>query len=185
MKEGTIVDATLVAAAVKKPDQKDDGTAGKSDVDPEAEWVCKGKKRYFGYKVHVAVDADSGIIRKTKLTKATAHEGHVLKDILPEEQDWVYADKAYMSRENARILKGKGIKNGIMKKASRRVKLEKIDYLRNRLINKTRRKIEKTFGTFKRWYGYVRARYIGIERNTVQMFLICIGYNLKKWAITS
>ena len=185
VKKGTIVDATLIEAAVKKPDQNDDGTAGRSKQDPEAEWVCKGKKRYFGYKVHVAVDADSGIIRNALLTKAKKHEGHVLGDILPKEQEWVYADKAYESRENTKMLKERKFKNGLMNKASRRVKLEKVHHLRNRLISKTRKKIEKTFGTFKRWYGFVRMRYIGIKRNTTQMFLISIGFNLKKSIVTT
>lgn len=151
VKKGTIVDATLIEAAVKKPDQNDDGTAGQSKQDPEAEWVCKGKKRYFGYKVHVAVDANSGIIRNALLTKAKKHEGHVLGDILPKEQEWVFADKAYESRENTKMLKERNFKNGLMNKASRRVKLEKVHHLRNRLISKTRKKIEKTFGIFKRW----------------------------------
>jgi IS5 family transposase len=185
VKKGTIVDATLVEAAVKKPDQKEDGSAGTSDVDPEAEWVCKGSKRYFGYKAHIAVDADSGLIRKAALTRAKAHEGHVLKDVLPPDQEWVYADKAYESKANSKLLKDLGIKNGIMNKASRRVKLKSFHRLRNRLISKTRQKIERTFGTFKRWYDYVKVRYIGIERNSVQMFLICIGFNLKSWSKTA
>lgn len=180
VKKGTIVDATLIEAAVKKPDQKDDGSAGKSEIDPEAEWVCKGTKRYFGYKAHVAVDADSGIIRKAILTKAKAHEGHVLKDVLPLDQEWVYADKAYESKANSKLLKEKGFKNGIMNKASLRVKLKSMHHLRNRLISKTRAKIEKTFGTFKRWYGYTKTRYVGIKRNSVQLFLICMGFNLKR-----
>lgn len=180
IKRGTIVDATLVESATKKPDQEEDGTAGRSEIDPDAEWVCKGTKRYFGYKAHVAVDADTGIIRKAVLTKAKAHEGHVLKDVIPEGQDWIYADKAYESKANTQLLKDKKIKNGIMNKASRRVKLEKVHKLRNRLISKTRKRIEKTFGTFKRWYRYTRVKYLGLKRNVTQMFLICIGFNLKK-----
>lgn len=182
IKKGTIVDATLIEAAVKKPDQKDDGSAGKSDVDPEAEWVCKGTKRYFGYKAHIAVDADSGLIREAVLTRAKAHEGHIMKDILPPDQDWIYGDKAYESKANTKLLKEKGYKNGIMNKASLRVKLKSIHHLRNRLISKTRKKIEKTFGTFKRWYGYTKVRYIGLKRNSVQMFFVCMCFNLKSWS---
>ena len=181
VRKGTIVDATLVEAAVKKPDRQANGKAGVSKVDKDAEWVCKGSKRYFGYKAHMSVDADKGFILKATLTKATCFDGHLLKEVLPDRQEWVFADKAYESKSNDELLKQRGIKNGIMQKAARYVKLEPLQRLRNRLISKTRQRIEETFGTLKRWYGYNKVRYLGLERNTIQMFLLCIGFNLKKW----
>lgn len=181
IRKGTIVDATLVEAAVKKPDQKDNGQAGKSKVDGDAEWVCRGSKRYFGYKAHMSVDSNKGFILKAKLTTAKRFEGHVLEELLPAKQDWVFADKAYESKQNEEMLMKKGIKNGIMRKAARYIKLESVHRLRNRLISKTRQRIEKTFGTLKRWYGYTKVRYIGLIRNELQMFLLCISFNLKKW----
>lgn len=182
VKKGTIVDATLIESVARRPDQKDDGTAGTSDFDKEAEWVCKGTKRYFGYKVHAAVDADTGVIRKVILTKAKVHDGHMLPEILPEKAGRVYADKAYESKNNSKVLKNNNYKNGIMNKASRRVKLNKFHRLRNRLISKTRQKIERTFGIFKKWYGFARMRYQGIKRSVTQMYLISIGFNLKNYA---
>ena len=181
IRKGTIVDATLVEASVKKPDQKDNGQAGKSNVDPDAEWVCRGSKRYFGYKAHMSVDSTKGFILKAKLTTAKDFEGHVLEEILPAKQEWIFADKAYESKNNEAMLMKKGLKNGIMRKAARYIKLESMHRLRNRLISKTRQRIERTFGTLKRWYGYTKVRYIGLSRNTLQMFLLCISFNLKKW----
>lgn len=180
IKKGTIVDATLIDSVARKPDQNDNGTAGKSDFDKEAEWVCKGSKRYFGYKVHAAVDADTGVIRNVILTGAKTHDGHVLPKILLKESGRVYADKAYESKENSRVLKENGYKNAIMNKASRRVTLNKYHHLRNKLVNKVRQRVEKTFGTFKKWYGFSRMRYLGIKRSVTQMYLIAIGFNLKK-----
>lgn len=49
VKKGTLIDATVIEAAPKKPDQNPDGTAGKSPVDPEANWTKKGGKFHFGY----------------------------------------------------------------------------------------------------------------------------------------
>lgn len=180
IKKGTIVDATLIDSVARKPDQNEDGTAGKSDFDKEAEWVCKGSKRYFGYKVHAAVDADTGVIRRVILTGAKTHDGHILPQILPKESGRVYADKAYESKENSRVLKENGYKNAIMNKASRRVNLNKFHHLRNKLISKVRQRVEKTFGTFKKWYGFSRMRYQGIKRSITQMYLVSIGFNLKK-----
>lgn len=150
IKKGTIIDATLVDSVARKPDQKKDGTTGRSDFDKEAEWVCKGSKRFFGYKIHAAVDADTGVIRKVILTGAKIHDGQILPKILQNESGRVYADKAYESKENSRILKENGFKNAIMNKASRRVILNKFHHLRNRLISKIRQRIEKMFGTFKK-----------------------------------
>src|SRR5438105_871147 len=78
LRKGTLIDASLLAAAVnppKKPKQPlppgPDGEIPsqlvKSQVDPEAEWAKKGGKRYFGYKAHVGVDKGSAIIRRVKL----------------------------------------------------------------------------------------------------------------------
>lgn len=185
VRKGTIVDATLIEAAVKRPDQKANGEAGKSETDKDAEWVCRGSKRYFGYKAHMSVDSKKGFILKAALTGAKSYEGHIFEKVLPDKQDWAFADKAYESNNNEELLKARGIKNGIMRKAARYIKLESVHRLRNRLISKTRQRIEKTFGTLKRWYGYTKVRYVGMKRNELQMFLLCISFNLKKWARAS
>jgi IS5 family transposase len=57
VKSGTLMDATLVEAAVKKPGSP---AGAKSPTDPDADWTRKGGKTYFGYKAHVAVDEGSG-----------------------------------------------------------------------------------------------------------------------------
>jgi IS5 family transposase len=67
----------------------------------------------------MSVDTNKGFILKATLSEAKRYEGHVLEEELPNEQDWVFADKAYESKANDRFLKAKGIKNGIMKKGSR------------------------------------------------------------------
>jgi len=55
VKQGTLVDATVIEAAPRKPSQNEDGSAGKSPVDPEADWTKKGGKYHFGYKAHVGL----------------------------------------------------------------------------------------------------------------------------------
>ena len=57
VKRGTLVDATLIAAAVKKPPY---GSGGINPRDPDARVTMKRKKAYFGYKAHLAVDEGSG-----------------------------------------------------------------------------------------------------------------------------
>ena len=50
----------------------------------------------------------------------------------------------------------------------------------NKAISKTRSQVEKIFGTFKRTYGFRRARYIGLVKNQVWLHVLAIAYNLKK-----
>ena len=47
VKTGTLMDATLVEAAVRKPAWP---AGSKSPADPDADWTRKGGKNYFGYK---------------------------------------------------------------------------------------------------------------------------------------
>ena len=53
VKRGTLVDATLIAAAVKRPPY---GEGGINPRDPDARVTMKRKTVHFGYKAHVAVD---------------------------------------------------------------------------------------------------------------------------------
>ena len=41
--------------------------------------------------------------------------------------------------------------------------------------------VEKVFGTLKRSYGYSRVRYRGLQRNSVEMYLKLMAYNLRKY----
>jgi transposase, IS5 family len=55
MKQGTIIDATLIAAPSSTKNKK-------KERDPEMHQTCKGKQWYFGMKVHIGVDSESGLI---------------------------------------------------------------------------------------------------------------------------
>ena len=68
LKTGTLVDATLVKAAVDRP-PPGEGTA--SDKDPDAAFTRRHQKDFFGYKAHVGVDQGSELIRTAILTPAS------------------------------------------------------------------------------------------------------------------
>ena len=53
LKAGTLIDATLVEAAVARPSQSDGEV---STRDPEAGFTRRGQRSFFGCKAHVAVD---------------------------------------------------------------------------------------------------------------------------------
>ena len=71
VKRGTLVDATLIAASVKKPPN---GGGGVNPRDPDARVTMKRKMAHFGYKAHLAVDEGSGLVRQAEMTSANVHD---------------------------------------------------------------------------------------------------------------
>ena len=60
LKEGTVVDATIIAAPSSTKNQ-----SGKHD--PEMHQTKKGNLWHFGMKAHIGVDAESGVITLGRL----------------------------------------------------------------------------------------------------------------------
>jgi IS5 family transposase len=178
VKSGTLMDATLVDAAVKKPGSP----AGcKSEVDPDADWTRKGTKTYFGYKAHIGVDEGSGLIRRAELTPAKTSDSETAEALICGDEAAVYADKAYELKERRARLKAAGIKDRIMHRSHKhQAQLPHWQAVRNQLISPIRSAVERVFGTFKRSYGYRRVRYRGLSANLLQLRLLCIAFNLRK-----
>jgi IS5 family transposase len=180
LKKGTLVDATVIEAAPKKPNQNEDGTAGKSTVDPEADWTKKGGRYLFGYKAHMGVDQGSELIRRTAMTPAHVHDGEMLGQVISGDEDWAFADKAYDSKKNHDILESRNIHNGILIKGAGKKKLSGIEKMCNRILSKLRCPVERIFGTLKRSYRYSRARYLGLRKNYLQLTVTSMAYNLRR-----
>lgn len=180
VRKGTLVDATFVEAAVKRPDQGDDGKGGLSEIDKEARWAMQGKKRCFGYKGHVGTDMKSGLIRKAKLTTANVYEGDVFQEMISGDEEWAISDKAYESQKNYDFLRAKGIGSGMMFSARSCYPLRPIEKFFNRVMARHRSAIERVFGTLKRSYGWWRVRYKGRQKNHSWFMVLCMAYNMKK-----
>lgn len=180
IKKGTLVDATVIEAAPKKPPQNEDGTAGKSPIDPEADWTKKAGKYLFGYKAHVGVDQGSELIRKIEMTPAHVHDGQMLGQVLSGDEDWAFADKAYDSKENEELLRVKEVNNGVLIKGHRHKKLSQVERRCNRILSKLRSPVERVFGTMKRTYRYCRSKYLGLRKSSLQLTLVSMAYNLRR-----
>lgn len=180
LKKGTLVDATVIEAAPKKPSQNEDGSGGKSPIDPEADWTKKGGKYLFGYKAHVGVDQESELIRRVVMTPAHVHDGEMLGEVIGGDELWAFADKAYDSKKNHKILEAKNVENGILMKGTRTRKLSRVEQMCNRVLSKLRCPVERVFGTLKRSYRYSRARYLGLKKNGLQLIIASMAYNLRR-----
>ncbi len=180
LKTGTLVDASLVAMAVKRPPP---GEGVQSDKDPDAGFTKRqGQEDFFGYKAHIGVDLGSDLVRTAVLTSANINESTVADALICGDEKAVYADKAYESKERRRRLKEAGIKDRIMHRRHKHQKdgLPRLQKMRNRLITPIRANVERLFGLMKRSYGYRQVRYRGLVRNQAQLHLMCIAINLRR-----
>ncbi len=189
LKRGTILDATVVAASVKPPrgPQGEVAPGQGSPLDPDAQWSTRkasvGPRTYhFGYKAHLSVDQGSGLIRRAVLTGAKVNESVMGDGLICGDEAWVYADKAYDSAARRELLKRRGIGDGIMRRApwGRAGSPPPRLAARNRRLASTRFAVERTFAAMKNWYGFRRVRYRGLQRNSLQLFMICIATNLRR-----
>ena len=79
LKKGTIVDSTLIAAPSSTKNQK-------KQRDPDAHQVKKGNQWYFGYKAHIGVDQDSGLVHDLEVTPANVHDASVMPQLLTGDE---------------------------------------------------------------------------------------------------
>jgi IS5 family transposase len=135
-----------------------------SERDPEAGWTAQeGKKRCYGYKLHVAMDQGSRIVRRLLLTPANVNETVPADDLVIGDEQRVYADKAYDSHARRKALPARGIRNGIMRRAARFHPLGRWALRRNAMLRVRRAPIEPLFALIKHVYGFARAPYRGFE----------------------
>lgn len=181
LKQGTLLDATLVSAQAKKPGARAPGKPEPKSADPDANWTRQYGSYKFGYKAHLGVDQESGLIRRAELTPAKVYESEVADRLICGDERAVYADRAYEQKERRMRLKSQGIKDRILHRSHKhQAELPKWQKRRNALIAPIRTKVERLFGTLKRSYGYTKVRYYNLEANTTQLLLVATAMNLRR-----
>jgi transposase, IS5 family len=192
LKRGTLIDASLVRAAVNAPEPPAeppadaDGRPGsklvRSPLDPDAAWTKKEGKYSFGYKMHVGMDMGSRIARRARFTAANVNDTVAADQLICGDEEIAYADKAYDSYARRAHLKALGIRNGIAHRGHWRRPLNRWAVRRNELISRARAPIEPLFALLKNTYGFARARYRGLARNACAFYLALTAMNLRRWA---
>ena len=82
-----------------------------STVDPESRHVHKSRSVYRdGYKAHIAVEPDTGLVTDCALTAGDATDGSAATGLLADEEPGleIYADSAYGSGDTRAALRAKG-----------------------------------------------------------------------------
>jgi IS5 family transposase len=170
LREGTIVDATLIAAppSTKNAEKK---------RDPEMHQTKKGNQWYFGMKAHIGVDADSGLTHKLVTTAANVGDVTQAHALLHGQEQEAYADAGYQGVEKRPENANCTVTWHVAMKRSRRKALPDSRWgkLREK-IEKTkasiRSKVEHPFHVVKNLFGHRKVRYRGLEKNTAQLFTL-------------
>ena len=171
MKEGTVVDATIITAPSSTKNK-----SGKRD--PEMSSTVKNGKWHFGMKAHVGVDSKFGLVHSLDATTAKTHDTRQFEELLHGEEQAVLGDKGYFSSSRKRSLREKGIFCGIVDKASRHTSLSSSQKKRNRKLSAARAIVEHPFQVIKCQWNYRKTRYRGISKNKSQLQLLFGLYNL-------
>lgn len=179
VKQGTLIDASIISSAAHRPKMDENKI---SPVDPDARFGATNERRRFsfGYKLHVAVDQGSSLVRSLLLTSANVQDVTVAGALLPAEAGTVYGDRAYDSTALRAQLVAQGFGDGLMRRARKSQPLGTAEVRHNHDLSLVRRTVEKVFGTLKRSYGFARMPYFNAARNRVAATLACFAFNLRR-----
>ena len=177
LKKGTIVDSTLIAApsSTKNADRK---------RAPEAHSVKKGNQWYFGYKAHIGVDKDTGLVHHVKATAANVHDTEAVDDIIHGDEDELYGDSGYLNVEEhiSEDKQKEGREYNINRRRGAKKKLEPNDALVFEIEefakSTVRSKVEHVFGVVKRLFQFRRTRYRGLRKQQAKFNMIFALANL-------
>lgn len=139
--------------------------------DKQARIGCKGKDKYwYGYKKHVSVDMQSGLINKVAITPGNVTDAKGFKNVCPN-QGAVYADKGYCTKFVKRHAAKKRCHLAAIKKNNMKGK----DRDQDRWYSSIRAPYERVFSQQNK-----RTRYCGIAKNQFAAFMEAICFNLKR-----
>jgi len=177
VKRGTLVDATIISAAVKRP-AFEDGQVNSRD--PDASFTVKNDTTLFGYKAHLAVDEGSGGVRQAEMTSADLHDSQRGEALIQGDEIADYADKAYDSQALRAKLAELGIEDRIAYKAKRNKALANWQVWFNKAASSVRVGVERANATMKNWCGMARVRYRGLARNHCHLQFVAMAMNMKR-----
>jgi IS5 family transposase len=160
MKQGTIIDATLIAA----PSSTKNKTG---ERDPEMHQTKKGNQWYYGMKVHIGVDKVSGLIHSVETTAANVHDLTPAAELLHDDEMVVYADAGYQGIEKRPDMEGRTTTFRIAMRPGKRRTLPdtpegRLDDLVETAKAHIRAKGEHPFRVIKQQFGFQKTRLRGM-----------------------
>ena len=174
LKKGTIVDSTFIEAPSSTKNQK-------KERDPDAHSAKKGNTWHFGYKAHIGVDKESGLVHTLKVTPGNVHDVCVAADLLTGEEQQVYGDSGYLGAEKRpEALKKNKSGQRIHYKINRRPSQSKNKSVRSKAQIKRREhekssvraKVEHVFAVIKLQLQFRKTRYRGLRKQISKLNML-------------
>ena len=173
MKNGTVVDATIIQApsSTKNEEKK---------RDPDMSSTKKGNEWYFGMKAHIGVDADSGFVHTVETSTAKVHDKAKMNELFHGEEKAKFGDKGYVGDEDKREARKTGIFWGVLDKGRINHPLSRSQKKRNKKMSSIRAIVEHPFQVLKCQWGFVKVRYRGLTKNSLQLQTLFMLINVFK-----
>jgi IS5 family transposase len=168
LRQGTIVDATLIAAP---PSTKN--AAGARD--PEMHQSRKGQQWYFGMKAHIGVDADSGLVHTVIGTSGNVSDVSQAHALLHGDEVVAYGDAGYQGvAKRPENLETPVVWQTAMRPGKRRAlpPEDEATEMQERLKASVRAKVEHPFHVVKNLFRHRKTRYRGLAKNTAQLLTL-------------
>ncbi|MGL5127749.1 MAG: IS5 family transposase [Aeromonas popoffii] len=177
MKQGTLVDATLIEAPNSTKNKRGERA-------PEMHQTKKGNQWYFGRKAHIGVDAKSGLTHSLETTSANEHDLNQVGNLLHGKEEFVFADAGYQGAENREELADVkaewaiAMRPGKLKELKKHPRKNKAVIAFEMLKSSVRAKVERPFRIIKCQFGFVKARFKGLRKNDNQLAMLFTLANL-------
>ena len=167
LREGTIVDATLIAAP---PSTKNDAR----QRDPEMTSSKKGNQWHFGMKAHIGVDTAHGLVHTLEVTTGKVSDYSMAETLLHGDEQTAHGDRGYAdkTREPDRVREEDeaGPRWFVPFKRPKGCDTTPEQKRLNRLLAALRSAVEHPFRVLKRQFGYTKVRYRGLFKNEQHLF---------------
>lgn len=164
VKTGTIVDATIVNAPSSTKNSE-------KQRDPEMHQTKKGQQWYFGMKLHIGVDSQTGLTHSVVVTAANVHDKHALPDLLHGRERRYYGDSAYASQKPLAHSKAPKARDFTNRRTNKRAgEVNDVERAKNRNKSAIRARVEHVFAVVKRLWGFTKVRYRGLAKNASRSF---------------
>jgi len=172
-KGGSIVDATFIESSASTKNAK-------GERDPEMHQAKKGKNWHHGMKLHIGVDAGSGIIHTLSATAANISDISEAYKLIREDDTVVYGDAGYTGIEKRPEITGNEQRSGIEYRINRKRSTVKGAFdkgIENRKSS-VRSKVEHPFHIIKDIFGLKKTPYRGIAKNLTRLTMAALSANL-------
>lgn len=175
LKEGSIIDATIISAPTSTKNK-----SGKRD--PEMSQTKKGNEWHFGMKMHIGVDDASGCIHSIETTSANEHDITAADKLLHGDEERVWGDAGYVGIEKREEHMDRNVSWFIAKRPGKLKTLSKksVERQTEKIKAQVRAKVEHPFLWIKKIFGYSKVRYRGLIKNQNRLYLLSGFYNLIK-----